>query len=274
MDQISFKCPSCTDYSTDKLDSLRIHCQKKHGISARDLYSKLFLPDGKEPTCACGCGESTKFNSLQKGFSEYVLGHAARVKNNWGNNKEALAKSLETRRREDRWSRDPWNRGKTKENDSEFAKICERAYQTDSFKEMRSREMTKQWQTGVIVPLTGSAHPQWKGGTSTIGSLCHSSTRLYKLWKYPALQRAGFRCERCSSTKDLHVHHSEIRMADIIHSCAPGIEEIGWEEQSAWVERVIDWHVERNPAAEVLCHECHGDEHPSLNFTFTKPDCD
>lgn len=132
---------------------------------------------------------------------------------------------------------------------------------------MRSHEMSKLWQTGVIVPLTGSSHSQWKDGTSSIGVLCHSSNRLYRLWKFPALQRASFKCERCSSTKDLHVHHSETRMAEIIHACAPGLSEIGWEEQAAWVERVIDWHVEKSPAAEILCRSCHGDEHPSLNFS-------
>jgi hypothetical protein len=131
---------------------------------------------------------------------------------------------------------------------------------------MRSREMLKQWRTGNIIPLTGSSHPNWKGGTSSIGTLCHSSTRLYKLWKFPALQRAGFKCERCGVTEHLHVHHSETRMAEIIHLCAPTTDGFSWEEQTAWVERVIDWHVEKSPAAEVLCHRCHGDEHPTLNF--------
>ena len=266
MDQISFKCPSCVDYSTDNLDSLRIHCQKRHGITARDLYVSLFIPGGQEPTCGCGCGTTTKFNSLQRGFSEYILGHASRVKNNWGNNKAALAKSLETRRKEERWGRDPWNRGKTKENDSDFAKLCESAYGSDKERKRKSEMMTRHWQTGIIVPLTGSAHPQWKGVTSTISTLCHGSSRLYKLWKFPALQLAGFRCERCGSVDDLHVHHSATRMAEIIHQCAPTSDEISWEEQAAWVERVIDWHVEHAPPAEVLCHRCHGDEHPSLNF--------
>ena len=123
MDQISFKCPSCADYATDSLDSLRIHCQKRHGITTRNLYVSLFLPDGREPTCGCGCGGATKFNSLQKGFSEYILGHSSRVKNNWGNNEKAREKSLETRRREGLWSRDPWNRGKTKESDIRLEKL-------------------------------------------------------------------------------------------------------------------------------------------------------
>lgn len=274
MDLISFKCPSCDDYIANNLNSLRVHCQKQHRLTTRILYASLFLSDGREPNCACGCGDTTKFISLQKGFAKYILGHSSRVKNNWGNNKQALEKSIETRRREARWSRDPWNRGKMKENDPEFSKICERAYQTVSFKEMKSRQMTKQWKNGNIVPLTGSSHPQWKGGTSSIGSLCNSSTRLYKLWKFPALQRAEFKCERCGSSDNLHVHHSKIRMADIIHSCAPGVEEISWEEQTAWVERVIDWHVEKSPAAEVLCQRCHANEHPSLNFTLSKLDHD
>jgi len=270
MNQTYFKCPSCADFSSDNLDSLRIHCQKRHKLSARNLYVSLFIPSGQEPTCGCGCGEPTKFNTLQKGYSLYVLGHAARVSNNWGNNLDARAKSLETRRRESRWSKDPWNRGKTKENDPEFAAICEKAYSSDKEKLRRSNEMSRQWQTGVIVPLTGSSHSQWKGGTSSIGALCHGSNRLYQLWKFPALQRASFKCERCSSTKDLHVHHSETRMAEIIKLCANNntIEFVpSWEEQAAWVERVIDWHVEKSSAAEVLCRSCHGDEHPSLNFS-------
>jgi hypothetical protein len=55
-------------------------------------------------------------------------------------------------------------------------------------------------------------------------------------------------------------------MAEIIQICAPDTEAISWEEQAAWVERVIDWHVEHAPPAEVLCQRCHNDEHPSLNF--------
>ena len=132
--------------------------------------------------------------------------------------------------------------------------------------ERYSKIMSENRLSGIVPSLTGSSHPNWKGGTSTIGVLCHGSSRLYKLWKFPTLQLAGFRCERCGSVDELHVHHSEIRMAEIIHTCAPMSDEISWEEQAAWVERVIDWHVEHPPPAEVLCRRCHGDEHPSLNF--------
>lgn len=272
MDLISFKCPSCDDYIANNLNSLRIHCQRQHRLTTRSLYASLFLSDGREPNCACGCGDTTKFISLQKGFAKYILGHSSRVKNNWGNNKQALEKSIETRRREERWSRDPWNRGKTKEDD----KRLEEMGKTMSLRhgERYSKIMSENRLSGAIPSLTGSSHPQWKGGTSSIGALCNSSTRLYKLWKFPALQRAEFKCERCGSSDNLHVHHSKIRMAEIIHSCSPGVTELSWEVQTAWVERVIDWHIEKSPAAEVLCQRCHANEHPSLNFTISKLDHD
>jgi hypothetical protein len=50
------------------LDSLRIHCQKKHDIPTIELYAALFLSDGKKPTCACVRGETPKFWTLQKGI--------------------------------------------------------------------------------------------------------------------------------------------------------------------------------------------------------------
>ena len=166
MDLLSFKCPECGQYETTKLDSLRIHCQKKHSLPTRKLYALLFLSEGKEPTCACGCGEPTKFLTLQRGYSEYVLGHSARVHNNWGHNKIAQEKSLKKRLDEGLWSRDPWNRGKTKENDPAFAKIAEKAYGSPAFREARSRNMTQNRLLKIVPNLTGSSHPNWKGGTS------------------------------------------------------------------------------------------------------------
>jgi hypothetical protein len=238
-----------------------------HGVPAQALYAHLFLPNGKEPTCACGCGESTTFLSLQRGYTEYIRGHASRVKNNWGNNEKAREKSIETRRREGLWGKNPWNKGKTKESDPEFAEMCQNAYGSVEERQRRSSTMSKQWKDGSLVAATGANHSQWKGGASSVGALCHGSRRLYRSWKYPALERAGFKCERCAETRDLHVHHSDMRMSEIIRICAPDETDPSWEEQSAWVERVIDWHVQNMPSAEVLCQGCHAEEHPSLNFT-------
>ena len=261
MDLSSFKCPECEQYETTKLDSLRIHCQKKHGLPTRKLYALLFLPEGKEPTCACGCGEPTKFLTLQRGFSEYVLGHAARVNNNWGHNLVAREKSLNKRRDEGLWNRDPWNRGKTKENDPEFAIIAERAYCSLEFKSRRSNVMKQQWQEGVISPLTGSAHPNWKGGTSALQPIVRS--HLHSAWVYPKLKASGFRCFKCGSVDSLEVHHNEERFASILHKAICELGEPGesFEKKSLIAEWVTNYHIEKNIPGVVLCVSCHDAEH-------------
>ena len=259
MDLLSFKCPECGQYETTKLDSLRIHCQKKHSLPTRKLYALLFLSEGKEPSCACGCGEPTKFLTLQKGFSEYVLGHAARVNNNWGHNLVAREKSLKKRRDEGLWSRDPWNRGKTKENDSEFAKIAEKAYGSLEFKSLRSKVMKQQWQEGVISPLTGSAHSQWKGGTSALQPLVRS--HLHSVWVYPKLKASGFRCTKCGSTDSLEVHHDCERFASILFKA---VQELGEPGESFEKKHLVtNYHIEKNISGVVLCDGCHDVEHGS-----------
>jgi hypothetical protein len=261
MDLSTFNCPVCNSYETPKLDSLRIHCQKRHDLPTRQLYSMLFLPEGKEPTCACGCGEPTKFLTLQKGFSEYVLGHAARVNNNWGHNKEALQKSLQKRRDEGLWSRDPWNRGKTKENDPEFAAIAEKAYGSHKEKIRKSNKMKQQWEEGVITSLFGSSHPQWRGGTSALQPLVRS--RLHHYWVYPKLKEGGFKCSACDSRSNLEVHHSEERFATILHKAIVELGEPGedFEKKSLIAEWVTDYHISKNIPGVVLCDSCHDQTH-------------
>ena len=261
MDLSSFKCPVCNDYTSDKLDSLRIHCQKKHNLPTKKLYALLFLPEGKEPTCACGCGETTKFLTLQKGFSEYILGHASRVHNNWGHNKIAQEKSLKKRRDEGLWSRDPWNRGKTKENDPEFAKIVERSYNSPKEVLRKSQLMKDQWTSGAITPLTGSAHSQWRGGTSALQPLVRS--HLYSRWTYPKLKEGGFKCAHCGSTSDLEVHHSGERFATILHKAVELFGEPGesFQVKSQISEWVTNYHIEQNIPGTPLCIPCHDSLH-------------
>jgi len=263
MDLLSFNCPECGQYETTKLDSLRIHCQKKHSLPTRKLYALLFLPEGKEPTCACGCGEPTKFLTLQKGFSEYVLGHAARVNNNWGHNLAAREKSLKKRRDEGLWSRDPWNRGKTKENDPEFAKIAEKAYGSSAFREARSRDMTRNRLSKVVPDLTGSSHPNWKGGTSALQPLVRS--HLHSVWVYPKLKASGFRCTTCGSTDSLEVHHDGERFASILFKAVQELGEPGesFEKKHLIAEWVTNYHIEKNISGVVLCDGCHDVEHGS-----------
>ena len=75
MDLLSFTCPECGQYEATKLDSLRIHCQKKHSLPTRKLYALLFLPEGKEPTCACGCGEPGESFEKKHLIAEWVTNY-------------------------------------------------------------------------------------------------------------------------------------------------------------------------------------------------------
>lgn len=91
------KCKEC-NREFETLDSLRRHRVQKHKISAEQTYIDYIL-NGVEPKCKCGCGNKTNFLSIEKGFVDYILGHAARVNNNWGHNTEALKKSHATQKK-------------------------------------------------------------------------------------------------------------------------------------------------------------------------------
>jgi very-short-patch-repair endonuclease len=80
------------------LDSLRRHLALKHKISSEETYVEYVL-GGIQPPCKCGCGTKTNFLSFEKGFVGHVLGHASRINNNWGHNKEAISKSHETQKK-------------------------------------------------------------------------------------------------------------------------------------------------------------------------------
>ena len=264
------KCPWCDYSNEDVKNSLRIHASKSHQKSSRELKEALgILP---EPfLCECGCGEFTKPNKTG-GYNRFIIGHSNRVNNNWGHNSEARKKSVETRRKNGtlgfKQGNVPWNSGKCKEDDERLANHSK--YMQEFHGERYSKLMTYNRLNRIVPNLTGSSHPHWKGGTSPISALCHGSNRLYKEWKYPALKEADFKCVRCSSAESLHVHHCDVKMAEIIKMCRPhdiGDREPTWEETTSWVEAVIDWHVENKPGSEVLCERCHSDEHPSLNFS-------
>ena len=258
-------CPKC-QYQSDSLNSLRIHAAKQHSLSSEDLYLAV-ATDGKRPVCKCGCGQHTKFNTLQRGYSDFVLGHASRVNNNWGHNEAAREKSLKKRRDEGLWSRNPWNRGLTKETDERLIRAGETMSRKNG--ERYSRLMREKRSNGTMPSLHGSDHPNWKGGTSALGAMCHADNRLYIQWKLPKLQAAGFRCSRCNSSADLHVHHDSVRMAEIIHryrDVLPG-EELTHDQKLWLVDQVVDHHLREQVSGTVLCEKCHELEHASLNFS-------
>ena len=91
------KCKIC-ESEFDTIDSLRRHNSQKHNINAEQTYIDYVL-GGVEPTCKCGCGEKPKYLGIDSGYRDYIIGHAARINNNWGHNPEAIKKSHETQKK-------------------------------------------------------------------------------------------------------------------------------------------------------------------------------
>lgn len=101
----------------ESLDSLRRHNSQKHGLNTKDTYNEYVLGN-VIPLCKCGCGEVPNFLSIEKGYVEYMRGHAARVKNNWGHNPSALKKSHETQKKmHDEGTLKVWNDGLTMDDE-------------------------------------------------------------------------------------------------------------------------------------------------------------
>ena len=110
------KCPYC-DKRFENYNGLTKHVfsHKAHGEDiTREQLLADFKYNGVRPTCKCGCGQLTDI-SYRGGvhFVDYVLGHHARVHNNWGHNEKAKEHSAETRREQYRsGQRIQWNKGK------------------------------------------------------------------------------------------------------------------------------------------------------------------
>ncbi len=259
------QCPKC-DYQSDSLNSLRIHAAKLHSLPSEDLYLAV-TPGAVKGTCKCGCGEPTAFMSLQKGYSDYLRGHISRVNNNWGHNEGARERSLKKRRDEGLWSKDPWNRGLTKETDQRLAKSGETMKQKNGAR--YSQLMRKNRLEGAVPSLRGVDHPRWKGGTSALGAMCHADNRLYREWKLPKLHASGFKCSQCGSADRLHVHHDGVRMAEIVALYRDQLPDGELtHDQKLWVvDRVVEHHGREAVTGVVLCELCHELEHDSLNFS-------
>jgi hypothetical protein len=226
--------------------------------------------EGTIPTCACGCGQTTKYYDYDRGYAEYIRGHHSRVKNNWGHNEAALAKSQDVRREQiaaGEWK--AWNKGETKETDDRVASLGQK--QSSNFtperRAKRGEIMTKSWQTGVITPLTGSAHSQWKGGVSSLQELTRS--HLYRAWSRPKMVQANFTCQHClgvSAGGGLEVHHDQERFAEILqkamhHFKVIDATQLTFEQKQELTLWVIDYHLNNNVSGIVLCEGCHEKAH-------------
>jgi hypothetical protein len=264
------KCPNC-DYEHDKLISLSLHWRRMHKETSEALRIKLFH-DNVRPTCACGCGTSVKFHTVEKGFSQYAWGHASSVNNNWGHNKSALDKSHVTNKARLKSGENViWNKGLTIEDSrvAAYGRAGSHTLKTNpECQEQRSKHMANQWETNSIVSLRGSDHPNWHGGASKVHNLARSL--VHNVWTYPKLKEANFTCTRCGSKKDLCVHHDKIYFHQILREAISTLGEVtddsDFELKSRIAEWVADYHVQNSVSGIVLCEPCHQQEHASLNF--------
>ena len=102
-----FICNICKK-ECEGVNSLRSHSIQKHNISSEEIYLNYIL-NGIKPKCECGCGETTNFISIGKGYSKFIKSHHNRVKgkNNFHKNPETHQKAIETQKKN-------WKEGKYK----------------------------------------------------------------------------------------------------------------------------------------------------------------
>ena len=285
----TYKCPEC-DVEFN-LQSLRIHYSKLHKKTSRELATILFY-NGIEPTCKCGCGGEVYFFSLIVGFGSYIKGHHVKEyeKNPWNKTLGVKAKkrSNETKLKlykEGKFKffngKEPWNKGKEKATDPEYAaKIT--FTDTEEFKEKQRTTIIKNQKNGKMKSLKGDKSPGWKGGISSLNNVCRSNQRLYKEWIYPILKNDNFKCRGCNvANAKLEVHHDKETFSSILRKIA---KENGWLEKHFLNEKlfypdketlelkekisnlIVDYHVSNNVSGISLCFQCHEKIHKSYNI--------
>lgn len=121
----NFICKICyKEFET--LFGLSKHISQKHNMCAEETYIEHVL-NGVIPKCKCGCGNSTNFLSIKKGFTEFIRGHSSKINNNWGHNKKALDKSHNTQKQMyESGELEIWNKGLNKDNDNRIKNYGEK----------------------------------------------------------------------------------------------------------------------------------------------------
>lgn len=266
-----YSCKRCKK-KFEKYESLSKHVGRVHKVNSTDFYVEFHL-NGKWPLCRCGCGGKVKWSYMIKGFREFCQGHQSRIHNNWGHNKDALQKSIETRR--ERFVSGEivvWNKGLTADDErvkknTDLSTLAINS-NPDELKR-RSDLMKQQRKNGTIPDLKGPQHSQWKGGVSEINILARTNKRLYDEWKYPILIRDGFKCVECGkSDGKLHIHHDKEQMCEIVQKHMLDEEDIvDFELKKSIADKIVEYHIQTKVSGITLCEKCHNKIHPSLNFS-------
>lgn len=243
------------------------YLKKKYQLLYKEYYHKYILKTNDIPKCKCGCGEETNWNGMY--YAEYKPSHHIRVKNPWGHNPVAIAKSAETRRKQySNGERQSWCKGLTIETDDRLKKYGEKIRNkfTDARKKEYSQRMKNNRLNGNLPTLYGKDSSQWKGGISEINVLARNSKRLYDEWKYPILVRDGFKCKKCESNENLHIHHDKETMSEIVKKHIVDEEPKDFELKQSIADKIVEYHINNDVSGITLCEKCHNNIHPSLNF--------
>lgn len=114
-------CPLCNGYSSKRLTQLCAHFESTHGKTDQGVWDELH---GERPTCACGCGESVRWNGWSKGYSRVVSGHNGSI---YAMYSAEEAAKISEKRAGSLKGKTSWAKGLSKETD---ARIAERAQAT------------------------------------------------------------------------------------------------------------------------------------------------
>lgn len=245
------------------------YLKKKYQLTYKEYYHKYILKTDIIPKCKCGCGEETNWSGMF--YREFKPCHHIRVKNPWGHNPKAIAKSAETRRIQyANGDRKSWCKGLTKETDIRIKNLAEKVKNSinSNPKELnrRSKFMSQQRRCGSLPTLYRSDSSQWKGGVSEINNIARNDKRLYEDWKYPILIRDGFKCKKCGIMDNLHIHHDKETMSEIVKKHIVDDDPKEFELKKLISEKIVDYHINNKVSGITLCNRCHNELHPSLNF--------
>jgi len=76
----TIKCKICND-KFETMTKLSLHVRFKHKMTSYD-YSLKYNYNGIIPECKCGCGKTTTFDGITKGFALFLKGHNQTYKSN------------------------------------------------------------------------------------------------------------------------------------------------------------------------------------------------
>lgn len=237
----------------------------------------LMHPDANV-TCACGCGEKTHFKSLREGYNKWIKGHSRRKHRRPLGPPPLCAcgcgmhvEWLEARGRYNTYVHGHNTRGKpsplkgyTKETHVKFKRQSETILSNAQERRRRSLQLKKLHENSKIP--TGRQQHNWKGSTASLGDRLSGHPRLYSEWKLPKLREAGFACQLCHSTNELHVHHDDEAMHAIVARYVDDVANLSVESKREIANQVVDYHVENDVHATVLCGACHRRVHAAKGY--------